>query len=164
MVTVEYFIKTVIDHQIGNLRIRHAHAVTPARFRHGKRRVAHIFHPSGDNDFRLPRHNRLRRQRNGFKPRGAYFIHRVGVGLLRQSGINTSLARDVLPLPRLQDIAHDDFIYVYRLKRRLIIVIFFVYLGHFKFAQSVRPAAFNKIVYRRPQPRAPERFFNNKRS
>jgi len=154
VVAVENFIETVIDHHVGNLGKRHAHPVAPTGLRHDKRRIAHDFHAAGNNNVGIAGRNRLSGQCNGFHARSADLVNRIGIGFFRKTRINTGLPGDILSLSALQNIAHNDFIHVNRLKGLIKVVIFFIDVRHLEIAEGIGTAAFMKIINGRSQPGA----------
>ncbi|MBA7583726.1 hypothetical protein ES708_25674 [subsurface metagenome] len=109
MVIIEYLPQPVIDHAVHHLGVEHPGPPPGAGqvVRHG----AHVLHPPGDNDLGIARLDGLGGQSHRFHPRSTNLVHRVGVHLFRNARVNPRLASGILPLPRLEDVTHDNLVH-----------------------------------------------------
>ena len=72
-------------------------------------RVAHALHASGDEEVAVARAHGLRGEHDRLEARAAHLVDAHGAHGWRQAAAQRRLARDVLPQPRRDDVAHEDF-------------------------------------------------------
>ena len=105
--------QSIVNHGIDDGRI--AQAVSFARLRQKVRGIGHRLHASRDDDGTVLGLDRLRCESNGFQSRAAYLVDCHGTYLGRQSSVNRSLPRRVLPKPCADHVAHDALIDLLRI-------------------------------------------------
>ena len=99
----------VLDHAVDHLLVAELHAIAHAI--HIERRVRHRLHSTGDDDFRVPRLDRLRGKHHGLEARAAHLVDGDRAHRGRDTGLEHCLPRRRLPDAALQHVAHDDFVH-----------------------------------------------------
>ncbi len=166
VVAVENLVEGVEDHQVMDLADPgDLHAVTPAAFQQGHRRLAHVLLAAGHHHLGLAGHDRLGGEGDRLEAGTADLVDAEGRGLLAETGPDHGLPAGILALARLQDIAHDDLIDgdlaqlgipdpVFALQGDLSLVGQFFRHGLLKIAASDRPQA--DLLQGFPQDQGPQ--------
>src|SRR6516225_6392963 len=113
---VEVFIgipQPILDHGVQSLGV--AEAIALAELREKVRGIAHGLHAAGHHGFHVARPDALCGERHSLQPGAAHLVDRHGRHARVEPALQPCLACRVLPQPRLDHVAHDDFVHLGRL-------------------------------------------------
>jgi hypothetical protein len=105
--------QAVLDHGVDEGAVAHAQTLTEAG--HEVRGVAHRFHAPGNGNLDVTGRDALGREHHGLQAGSADLVDRQRRDVVGQSAVERRLARGVLAVACLDDVAHEAFVHARRI-------------------------------------------------
>ena len=108
MAVLERAPQAVVDQRVDDLAVAHPESFANAWQQVG--RVAHRFHAAGDRDVDVASRDALSREHDGFQSRPAHLVDRQRGNMVGEAAVERRLARRILSVAGLDDVAHDALV------------------------------------------------------